>query len=1167
MTINQDDVKLYESQRLTDETDGGGRATGKVIIDGEINNLFPDISRLDRTVGDVALRKAFAGVNTANADVYLGAHAIVSAVPGDSLVDVVLFKATSEHDERTDASNFIESYVTKSSTAQWLLLGNQLAGQRQLVGFQLETQPIPEVGTVFCLDDGNNIQYIRITSVEYAVQQYTQLINNSIATLTRRRLDLNISATLDYKFFGGEPTVGGSTINTTDVLTTEVSDAAQFYGASALDADAVTNDFTVKVKDIYSSIVPSAQTEQAVLDQPLYSNRNSYLVSGARRNVVSGSISINSGARVGVYSPTAFMPSSLWLGFGGSAPASKGLANYVDDGSDVMQYQAGVSYFDLEVDHENGVLWITNTDGSAHTENFALSFEPAAVFSGKSINAKEDITIGNRGFVYTLDLSQAKPRPGTVRVSYMALGRWYEVNDNGDGTMGGGGEAGAGSVDYANGSIAITFSAMPDVDTTVIWDWVANVADEIEAIPAGAGDVSIPAFMVQLGAPARPGTLSVDYTAGGTAYNITEGAGDGSLWVDYFTGALQITPDFIPDDLTTIDVAFDEVTAGTGTQNQTLTADVAGSVTGTVPGAPLEPGSVRLSVPFTTAGSYSADRIRLINDDASGNLVNAAGANVGTINYATGVFVATVIYQTTIRYSNMVGLSVLTDVDVGEWETINGDIKIDYQASSPTTGPDTQSFSLPTIDIEIATNTLNPLVPGSLLFSWNGDTYYDANGLVYRNIDAVTGAGTAVGEVNYDTRIVTLSSWTGGIGTAVAIVAGATKARVLRSARFAFRTPGAPLRPQSFQFACTKPDGNSVNVTADASGVLTGTDLTGTINVDTGVGEIIISTNPADDTGASDIPVDLEAADYNAVLITSLPLDAELIGLDPVRLPSNGRVPVYRPGDVVVITHTDTTNIGTPTDGQIIGLTRDHQAKISIIDNLGVALDPAQYTADLLTGTVTFENPVLIQDIGAAALTAPLFIVDRIEHMSVISDVQVTGQLAIISPLSQDFPADETIVSSALTWGDINARYYNMFEQQTWSNSSPNWSDDAEGGSISASYDEVNYPIETYNDGAVTEKWAIVFTSSTTFTITGETLGQIYSGNTSVVAAPQNPNTLNPYFIIQFAGWGTGWVAGNVVRFNTDGCLAPLWIARTVLSGAAEQEDDQFTIQVRGDAD
>ena len=50
-------------------------------------------------------------------------------------------------------------------------------------------------------------------------------------------------------------------------------------------------------------------------------------------------------------------------------------------------------------------------------------------------------------------------------------------------------------------------------------------------------------------------------------------------------------------------------------------------------------------------------------------------------------------------------------------------------------------------------------------------------------------------------------------------------------------------------------------------------------------------------------------------------------------------------------------------------------------------------------------------------------------------------------------------------------------------------------------------------------------------------------------------------------GWGTGWAAGNAVRFNTDACLGPMWVVRTVLSGQGTVEDDQFKLQIRGDAD
>src|SRR5690606_14728579 len=119
MTITVNDVKLLKSQRLTDEADGGGRATGVAIVDNEINNLFPDLSRLDRTVGRVNLRKVFAGVVTQNQDRYLGAHSIITRKPGDDLVHALMFNTGSQADEREEARNFIEGYVVPSTAANF----------------------------------------------------------------------------------------------------------------------------------------------------------------------------------------------------------------------------------------------------------------------------------------------------------------------------------------------------------------------------------------------------------------------------------------------------------------------------------------------------------------------------------------------------------------------------------------------------------------------------------------------------------------------------------------------------------------------------------------------------------------------------------------------------------------------------------------------------------------------------------------------------------------------------------------------------------------------------------------------------------------------------------------------------------------------------------------
>jgi hypothetical protein len=53
------DVKLLASQRLTDNPDGGGLMTSTEIVDGVVNNLWPDVSRVDRAYGVVNLRKLY----------------------------------------------------------------------------------------------------------------------------------------------------------------------------------------------------------------------------------------------------------------------------------------------------------------------------------------------------------------------------------------------------------------------------------------------------------------------------------------------------------------------------------------------------------------------------------------------------------------------------------------------------------------------------------------------------------------------------------------------------------------------------------------------------------------------------------------------------------------------------------------------------------------------------------------------------------------------------------------------------------------------------------------------------------------------------------------------------------------------------------------------------
>ena len=1178
MSINQDQVKVYESERLTDETDGGGRATGKVVVDGEINNLFPDISRLDRTTGDVALRKGFVGVDTDNSDTYLGAHAILVDPPADPRVHVLLFDAGSEDDERADAQQRIEAYVVQGARAQFELLGNQYENQRQIVCVQREEQALPSTGDVFVLrNDEDAEQYVRVTSVEAVMQPFAYFNGQTWTDYLRRRVVLGISAPLETTYPGGEVTPNGTampagtTRDKSEVFTTEVADAARYWGVKRSSETGNIGDVKIKVPSIYANLVPSAQSEQPLADQPLGAVRQAVRASADEAITVALTAQYISSTEVRVYLPRAAVRRTVQLSIGGS--------NYTDNGDGTMVRTSGTYPFsELEIDHATGLIMGTRnsgTHGTGGTIGCSATFMPGVAFSGRAETYRFPVTLNNRAYNYVTSFTAAKPRPGTMTISYMVLGKWYELRDAGSGVLEG---EGSGTLDFTTGTVTVTLSALPDVGSSILYAYVMDLEDEFE-YHNGTVATAIPEVEVQLLPGVAPSSVSIGFMSGEESRTITDDGsggltGYGTGTVDYATGLVRFKPTAIHDDGTNFTASYN--VGGAHSMTVPKAAIVSNVAAGALSETPVQPGTVSL---LLSMGSPQPQYQRRIKDDGQGGFEGATG----TINYSTGEYSVDLGVTKTLSRERPVYewdegndlLGILPAKRIVGWEnyTVNqsysvaSDVEIAWITASPQTAPESTTFSPDELELLLVDNSDDNLVPGSLLFEYGGVTYFDRDGILYHSPDSKTGAGTAVGQVDYQARTVTLNTWTGGSGPGVTIRAAATAAKDTLVARISGRTPGAPLRPESFQISVTDGEGNIITDTADNDGLLSGASLNGHIDYQTGVYTVDFTTDPQDDTGDSDVPVFANTGRYNAVLYSFLPLDAELIGLDPVRLPSDGRVPIYREGDVIVLSHTEETDAGTPTAGQQVTLARDHQAHIEVVDSAGLKLDPVQYTANKLTGTVTFADPLTLETEGAITLTPPLTIKDRVEHMSVINDVQINGTLSFIAPLAHEFPAEETVVSSALVWGDINSRVFNFFKQKTWNSSSPNWGPDRVGDDTSANYNLVDNPIEYANNGAITEKWALVFTSSTAFNIVGQTLGIIGTGNTSVDVAPVNPNTGNPYFVMRAAGFGSGWASGNAIRFDTEGCLAPMWICRTVLSGQAEVADDKFTIQIRGDAD
>src|SRR5690554_3088232 len=176
MTITSNQIVLAESEVMADTPDGGGRMSGRIVQSGQINNTFPDISRVDRVYGRVQLRKLFLAVQAANQDTLLGAHTILSQRPADPNVHVLLFNTGSHTDRRVDAQNRIESYVVASVEAPFWLWGRQLKGQRAIQCLaHLHNRQDPEPGQIYVLTNATTgvEQYVRVTGVDQQLQDFT----------------------------------------------------------------------------------------------------------------------------------------------------------------------------------------------------------------------------------------------------------------------------------------------------------------------------------------------------------------------------------------------------------------------------------------------------------------------------------------------------------------------------------------------------------------------------------------------------------------------------------------------------------------------------------------------------------------------------------------------------------------------------------------------------------------------------------------------------------------------------------------------------------------------------------------------------------------------------------------------------------------------------------
>ena len=490
------------------------------------------------------------------------------------------------------------------------------------------------------------------------------------------------------------------------------------------------------------------------------------------------------------------------------------------------------------------------------------------------------------------------------------------------------------------------------------------------------------------------------------------------------------------------------------------------------------------------------------------------------------------------------------------------------------TAPSADSMSAVATELRVSA----PVIPSRVLrgvgFTLGSNEYRQMpDDSLVMNPSPTTGGGTPVGSVASSIGRITLADWQGGTSPAVSNWRGLLVppaegvAAPFTAFQTAFRTASAPIRPGSLSILGTMLDGTPFNITAGVDGKINGTRVKGLVDYEFGLVQLFF-VNPdgppsmnVDLTGmgipgVTLIPRDLvllNSLRYNAVAYSYLPLDAALLGIDPVRLPSDGRVPIFRPGGFAVVGHTGKITAAV-SNGQTIDCARVRLSRVRIVGADGVVINTG-YSADLEAGLVKFND--------VTGYSQPVTLEHRIEDMAVVREASIGGEITFTRPVTHNYPLG-SYLSSALVAGDLFARVKAVFDQFTWNGS---WSDSAVGQEAVGTFNNTQYPIAVTNRGALTERFAVRFTAGTAFEVIGEHVGVIATGNTATDCAPNNPATGAPYFTIPAAGWGAGWVAGNVLFIHTIGAEYPVWAVRTVQQGPETVTDDDFTLLIRGDVD
>ena len=1195
--LTRQDLKIYATERLTDAPDGGGLMTAQELT-GAPGELMPTPSDVDRTQGRFNARSVHAGVRRPDATPLWGAHVIISKPPKAANVSYLLYRGVKYGESRADIVKRIAAYAVATIESRMTLLSVQSLGSRIIQAYQRPGEPLPLIGDVYCLRQDKRgypqqEQYIKVIRVASEDRTFTDAATGK--DFVRTVVKMEISTALTADFIGVDYPSIAYADPVCKLRETHIADGAQYYGVKPLVEAIRKGVMTLKVPSLMEKLVPTSQIETSHTDLTAAGQQQLIFDAASGESVLTRNMALNDATVL--YAGNAITPGSVRLVIGGVTLTDRGGTLYSGDRA------VGT------VDYARGELRFGETVAYGW---WTLYFRPAAEFLQVADTASIPVTINNRTYNYSMTILPV-PAPGSLVVSYRAQGRWYDLRDDGSGALRGGSAGhGSGTLNYRTGTVTITCGEQPDVASEVMFAWgsQATVHNRADSTPTAT-------MLIQLEAGLAPNTVKLAWTDNGVAKTAQDdGAGNiTGAWtgtVDYRSGDITLTS--FPGGEQRLDVKVDySVGPPQQAEWKAPSRDGSGNVNLTLGQTQIKPRSVELTynvliedydtkVQAGETYTRQVDPYVTVRDDGAGALRDAGGISRGSINYATGVIRLkpdAVVKIPKAKYNKIqVGEEIVSTQ--GTTQTVKplyrtvfaGYEYVDALAAAPiddsfvvtakfrgqqSEDARTKQATSGVLRIDLLPTLAERIIPGSVRFAIGQETYLDRRGEIYWRLDAATGAASRIGSINYETGIVTIEQAPAGAPVLQAL-AGTVSANPVDAA--VWRIPSAPIRPGSLQITATPLTGGQLNVRADNDGKLSGGNVEGKIDYETGVvrvrfgkwvvaagneGKYWYNADAVRDDGKIWQPAQVYADTirYNAVSYAYLPLDTTAIGIDAVRLPADGRVPIFRRGDMIVIGHRLEDNLGSAhSAGKTVQLSRGNLDSICLRDARNQAIEAKWWDYDLQAGTITWATPL-----DLSAYTMPITAHHAREEENRIMVADIDGTLSLQFPTGRDYPAEDTYVSSALIGGDLEVRHSPAWSQKLFDNV---WSDDPRGDVITAKLNLKDYPLVLTDDGATTDRWAIVFRDGTQFDLYSEALGFVGRFDTTSDLAPINAATGKPYFTLKKGAFGvqngaTPWAAGNCVRLNTWGTHLGVWILRAVQPSAQKQtETDGFSICLRG---